>query len=108
MLNSTDLAQMQADLQEVIGDHPQSIVIRRGNDTLAAQTVRVERTGTGRGNNAQSPTAKEAQARITVAGDVNLDIQIGDRFNALGFLYEVVALRPNSQIGVMAEAEIKQ
>ena len=47
MLTTSDWARMAADLEDIRGDHSASIVIRRGATTLAAQTVRIARRGSG-------------------------------------------------------------
>ncbi|MCP4426760.1 MAG: hypothetical protein GY803_19890 [Chloroflexi bacterium] len=108
MLNAIDLAKMKADLSDVISDNSASIVIRRGETTLAAQTVRVERGGIGRSNKRDAAHAEQTESRITVAGGVDLDIALGDRFNAHGFLYEATAVHPNTQMGKLAEAILVQ
>ncbi|MGD9099822.1 MAG: hypothetical protein PVF45_05025, partial [Anaerolineae bacterium] len=51
LLGSDDLAQMAADLMAVRDDNAVSMVIRRGDTTLDAQSVRLARTGSqGREN----------------------------------------------------------
>jgi hypothetical protein len=107
MLDADDLAQMQADVLEVISDHEQSIVIDRGGVILPAQDVRIERRGSAVKHMVGQQT-EEVRASIIVVGGVTLDIQVGDRFNALGSVFEVTLLPPNAQIGKMAIAEIVQ
>jgi hypothetical protein len=106
MLASDDLAQMQSDLAQVRGDREETITIRRGSNTLSAQTVRIARLG-GQGREADSPGAQQSVARVVVLGATTLDIQPGDRFNDdNGVLYEVVAVRPNRGAAVIAEARV--
>lgn len=109
MLSAADWAEMRADLLAIRGDNPVSITIRRGATTLAAQTVRIARTGGGGSavGSAGSARAQESRGRVIVMGATTLDIQPGDRFNdAAGELYQVVIVRPNRRAAVMAEAEI--
>jgi len=105
MLDATDFAQMQANLLEIIGDHSDSITLRRGETTIAAQSVRIERTsGTGRLKN--SEFSKERQGSIVVVGAITLDIKIDDRFTVSNQLFRVTFVRSNEQIGTQAEAEL--
>ncbi len=107
MLSSADLTQMRNDVLDMMSDHDVSVIIRRGATTLAAQTVRLERLKRAT-TEPDSGRAEEAVASVTIVGSTSLDIERGDRFNAFGYVYEVTAIRPNTQIGVMAEAVIKQ
>jgi hypothetical protein len=107
MLNADDIVQMKADLLAVRDDRPASIVIRRGDDELDAQTVRMARSSRGRGF--QSEGAEEKRGDVVVMGDVDLDIQVGDRFTVSGVgLLRVVFVRPNQDAAVTAEAVIVQ
>lgn len=106
MLGSDDLAQMQSDLARVRGDREESITVRRGSQTLAAQDVRIARAG-GQGREMESPGAQESVGRVVILGATTLDIQPGDRFNdENGVLYEVVAVRPHRDAAVIAEARM--
>ncbi len=110
LLGAGDFTDMMADIAEVISDHPQSIVLRRGDNPtveLAAQTVRIERKRTG-SRQVESPNSEETRASIVIIGDTSLDIQIGDRFNAFGNLCRVRFVSPNQQIDTQAEADIIQ
>lgn len=108
MLTAADIAQMKADLAEVIGDNEVSIIIRRGTPTvtLPAQTVRVERQGRAKSMKGQTPGSEETTADIVVIGEEGLDIQKDDRFSIDGVHYRVLFRRPNELIGVQAEAEM--
>lgn len=103
MLTSDDLSQMRADLLSVRDDNDVSIVIRRGETTLAAQTVRGARTGSG--GPRSSPGGQEARGGVVVLGSTGLDIQSGDRFTIGGVLYRVIFIRPNRTVATMAECE---
>jgi hypothetical protein len=105
MLNADDLARMQADLTAVRQDRPAAVVIRRGQTTLAAQTVRIARQG-GQANPRDSAGGKEVRGKVVVLGGVDFDVQPEDRFNdAGGTLYRVTYVRPNRLVAVVAEAE---
>lgn len=107
LLSAGDLLQMQADLQAVIGDNDVSIVLRREETNLAAQTVRVERKAAG-GGKKQSPYAEETRGGLFLAGSTTLDIQKDDRFTLDGRLYRVTFVRTNELIGTLADAEVMQ
>jgi hypothetical protein len=99
-----DWLTMQGDLLAVRDMNATSIVLRRGAETLAAQTVRVARMGfTAR--KASSAGAQEATTGVVVMGVVTLDIQAGDRFTLSGGLYEVTFIRPNRRAATVAEAQ---
>ena len=97
-------AQMATDVARVRGDNEVSVVFRRGDSTLSAQSVRVERIASAAAER-DSTGAQQAVGRVHVLGGTDLDIEPGDRFNdGNGVLYEVVLVRPNQLAGVMAEA----
>ncbi len=103
-----DWTQAAADLAAVRGDNAQSIVIRRGGTTLAAQSVRIARLG-GQGIVQQDGQVRESRGRVVVLFGTNGNVQPGDRFNdGAGMLYEVVIVRPNRRAAVVAEAEVAQ
>ncbi|MGD9729961.1 MAG: hypothetical protein AB7R40_22190 [Nitrospiraceae bacterium] len=102
LMNSGDWAAMASDLQAVRDDNAVSITIRRGNSTLAAQTVRIaRRSGYQRQDSA---AATQATTAVVVMGAVALDIQVDDRFTHGGLLYEVGFVRPNRRAATVAEA----
>lgn len=102
LMNSGDWAAMASDLQAVRDDNAVSITIRRGNTTLAAQTVRIaRRSGYQRRDSA---AATQATTSVVVLGTVALDIQVADRFTHQGLLYEVEFVRPNRRAVTVAEA----
>jgi hypothetical protein len=101
---------MQQNTEQVISDHQVDIVIRRkdggGNETtLDAQSVRVERTRSV-SMKRDGANTEESRTRIVVVGSPSLDIQKDDRFNALGGLFRVTFVRPNTQADRQAEAEL--
>ena len=106
MLRPADLLRMQADRDQIIGDNSATITIRRGSATLPAQVVRVERSGGARGRKVERPSSEESRGQITVFGTLALDIQKDDRFNYQSQLYRVQFVRPNTQQGIQAEAEL--
>lgn len=106
LIGSGELAQMAADLVEVRDDNGESIVIRRGDSTLSAQTVRIARLGS-QGRAQEGQATQQSEGRVVVLGSTTLDIQPGDRFNdANGALYQVVLVRPNRTAAVVAEATL--
>lgn len=102
LMNSDDWAAMASDLQAVRDDNAVSLQFRRGNATLAAQTVRIAR----RSGNARrdSAAATQATTAVVVLGAAGLDVQVGDRFTYNEILYEVEFVRPNRRAGTMVEA----
>lgn len=101
-MNSTDWAAMASDLQAVRDDNAVSVALRRGNTTLAAQTVRIaRRSGHQRRDSA---AASQATTDVVVMGATTLDIQVGDRFTYNNVLYEVEFVRPNRRAATVAEA----
>jgi hypothetical protein len=100
-----DWAQAAADLALVRADNQISIVIRRGATTLAAQSVRIARTGAG--SRQETNQTEEARGRVVVLFGTSGDVAPEDRFNdGAGVLYRVVIVRPNRRAGIMAEAEV--
>lgn len=108
MLTDADRAAMRAGLAEVRGDREVMIAIRRGKTTLAAQSVRLARSGTGRAMAADVEGMEAALSMVTVLGGLDFDVQPADRFTADGVLYQVVAVHPNRDSAVMAEARMVQ
>lgn len=108
MLTDADRAAMRTGLAEVRGDREVTVTIRRGKSTLAGQSVRVARSGTGRAMAADVEGMEAALSMVTVLGSVDFDVQPADRFTLSGVLYEVVAVHPNRDAAVMAEARMVQ
>ena len=105
LMTSADWQQMAADLQTMRDDNAVSVQIRRSGVTLPAQTVRIARAGTI-AQRADTGGLEQSSGRVIVMGAANLDIKIGDRFNALGELYEVDFVRPNRRAATVAEARL--
>ncbi len=97
-----DWERARADLQAVRDDNATPVAIRRGNAVLPVQTVRIAQRGGARP--AATNGAERVAGGVLVLGTTALDIQPGDRFNANGLLYEVVAVRPNRRAATTAEA----
>ncbi len=105
MLSNDDLAQMTADLVKVRDDRDESLAFRRGDTTLAAQTVRIVRAGSAARDRVGAESS-EQRVRVLVLGPVGLDVAVGDRFNdGEGTLYRVSFVRPNRTVDTVAEAE---
>lgn len=105
MLTDADWTQMTNDLAEMRQDNETTITIRRGSSTLEPQAVRIARQGaTAAVKDGES--SQEVRGRVVVLGSTLFDVQPGDRFNdANGTLYQVVFVRPNRRVAVIAEAE---
>lgn len=102
-----DLRTIAAALLGSTAEFGQTITIRRGAATLAAQDARIVPQGGASSRNG-TQTQQEEQ-RVLVVGGIALDIAAGDRFNdADGTLYEVYYVRPNRQVQVVAEARAVQ
>lgn len=109
MLSDADKAWMREAMAEVVNDDPVSITLRRGTETLPAQTFRVERGGGGRGTRLRRPGSEEARTSIVlVSADPAVDVQKDDRFSLDGQLYRVLLVRPNDIAGTQAEADLEQ
>lgn len=108
MLTDADRERMRADLAEVRDDRLVQISIRRGKTTLDAQPVRIARAGAGRSATADTEGMQAALSMVTVLGGIALDVRPGDRFTVAGELYEVVAVHPNRDVALMAEAKLVQ
>lgn len=104
MLTNGDRARMTAGLRAIRDDRAVSIAIRRGNTTLAAQTVRIARGGNAQAGSTDAAGVQAAIAPVVVVGDALLNIRPGDRFTVAGVLYEVTAVHPNRDHGVQAQA----
>jgi len=93
---------MRADLKAIRDDRPASVVIRRGETTLAAQTVRIARVG--RGYRFISGQGREDRANVLAMGDTTFDVKVDDRFTHEGTVYQVIFVRPNRDAAITAEA----
>ncbi len=105
MLNSDDLTHMNADLMAMRGDHVVSIVLRRGETTLAAQNVRIARVAR-HGMPVMNGQTEENRGQALIMGDVDLDVQAHDRFTYNNVLYRIVMVRPNRTVMTVAEAVV--
>jgi len=106
VLTDADRARMTAGLRAIRDDRALSIVIRRGNGTLAAQTVRIARGGNIQAAASDADAIQAAVGAVLVVGDAALDIRPGDRFTVGGVLYEATALHPNRDHGTQAQARM--
>lgn len=97
-------AKMRADFAAVRDDNAVSIVIRRGNTTLPAQSVRIAGV-TSMARIDSSDGSSQAVGRVTILGASDLNIQVGDRFTTGGNLYEVEFVHPNRQVKTQARAK---
>lgn len=98
-------AQIEADLEKVRLDNESMVALRRGNDTLAEQSMRVEIAG-ARGFRVFSDAAREARQAVVILGAKDLDIAVDDRFTLGGQLYRVAFVQPNREAATIAEAVV--
>lgn len=106
MLKPSQVATIQNLMAKIRADRSVDITIRRGNDELPAQAVRIERVRAGR--IVESDRGSERRADVVVHGAMDLDIQAEDRFTDGGVLYRVVFVRPNRSVATFAEAAAVQ
>jgi lipopolysaccharide export system protein LptA len=104
MLSDYERAQMANNRAALIDDAPASVVIRRESTTLAAQQVRIVRSG-GRASQPSGSGTSAAHHMTLIYGEATLDIQRGDRLTYHDQVYRVTAVRPSKLGGVAAEAE---
>jgi hypothetical protein len=99
------MSRIAAALTRVLNERAQSIVLRRGETTLAAQSFRVERVS--KANQYRDEASRERRSDVVILGAVEADIAIGDRFNADGgLLYQVNFIQPNRTFATLAEAVV--
>ena len=98
-----NLAQVRVDLMAVRDERAESITLRRGDSTVSAQTVRIERTSSF-GMAVRSLNGEEYRATAIVLGDIDLDIEVQDRFNDQnGIVFVVIFVNPNRDACCVAE-----
>lgn len=97
--------QIEADLEKVRLDNESMVALRRGNETLAEQSMRVEIAGS-RGFRVFSDAAREARQAVVILGAKDLDIAVDDRFTLGGQLYRVAFVQPNREAATIAEAVV--
>jgi hypothetical protein len=106
MLDAGDLAEMAADIADLISDHAVTIQLRRRQDTLPdMHTVRIERKGLLAVKT--SPETERTVTRYVAVCEEVIDVQNGDRFNAYGFLFEVAGVSPR-QVGIQFDTYMVQ
>jgi hypothetical protein len=108
VLSDADRARMTAGLKAIRDDRAVSIVIRRGRETLAGQTVRIARGGNIQAGSTDTAGTQAAVQAVVVVGDADLNIRPADRFTVGGTLYEVTAIHPNRDHGTQAQARMVQ
>jgi hypothetical protein len=105
-LTPDDIQQRIADSDSLIAERPASIVIRRGETSLPAQSFLLSREAVG-GGRKEGQGVAEVQATYLAIGERDLDIAIGDRFNAGGVLYVVRHVRESRLVQTVAECVVK-
>lgn len=97
---------ISAALEKVINERAQSIVLRRGAETLDAQDFRVERLS--KNQQARNEASRERHADGVLLGSISADIAVDDRFNADGLLWKVLFVQPNRRFATIAEIQVIQ
>lgn len=105
MVTPDDLTQISADLIAVRDVNPTSIVLRRGDTTLPAQTVRIAPRSSAQARTERGTLTRQAEQGVTILGSTSLDIAVGDRFTTGGVLYIVVFVRVGLDVAKQAEAD---
>ena len=106
MMTAADWVSMSVDFQAIRDHNPATITIRRGSNTLSAQTVRLARMGLAASTRRDAGGIEQSEQRIVILGAVDIDIELGDRFTIDGDLFEVDFIRPNRRAARIAEARI--
>jgi hypothetical protein len=97
---------LQSALAKVVSLRSQSIVLRRGDTSLTAQTFRVERLS--KNQQIRGEASRERRADGVLMGAVNANIAVDDRFNADGLLWRVSFVQPNRSAATIAEVQVIQ
>jgi hypothetical protein len=106
IMTDDDLAEILRIRAAIREDRPASIVMRRGETSLAAQTVRIARLSSG--SRFRSEAGAESRGGMLVSGAPDLDVALDDRFTLEGAVYRIKFVRPNRDTGTQAEAELVQ
>lgn len=95
--------QAQADMRAVRAENEVSVVLRRGETSLTAQSMRIEYAGT-RGFRLQSDAARSANQAVVILGEPDMNVAVDDRLTYGGVLFRVVFVQPNRLACTIAEA----
>jgi hypothetical protein len=106
IMTEQDQAEILRIRAEMRADRPASIVIRRAETSLTAQSVRIARLSSG--SRFRSEAGAESRGGILVCGAPTLNIQFDDRFTLEGAVYRISFVRPNRDTGTQAEAVLVQ
>lgn len=98
---------MEDDLTTIRLENESSIALRRGSDTLSAQSMRVEIAG-ARAFRLQSDAARESRQAVFILAAKTADIALEDRFTLDGNVYRVTFVQPNKTAATIAEAVLVQ
>ena len=107
ILDAADLALIAADVAALIAERPLTVAFRRGETTLAPQTVRV--IAVSGAKTARGEATAAAHWPLVVLGPASLDVAIGDRFNDYnGTLVEVKNIHNDRRAFTQAGADLAQ
>jgi hypothetical protein len=93
----------QERMRKIRAQNEISVAIRRGEDTLSAQLMRIEYAGS-RGFRLQSDAARQAQQAVFILGEPDMDIAVNDRLTYGDVLFQVVFVQPNRLAATISEA----
>lgn len=85
-------------------ERAENIALRRGETTLAAQEMRIERLS--KGSAYRSDAARERRSDVVILAEMLADIHIDDRFTLDGLIYRVNFIEPNRSVATIAEAVV--
>ena len=80
------------------------VVFRRNGSDLAAQAVRVLTPSSGA--ESDDRVASVSRGRVVLVGAVDLDVEVGDRFNYSNGLYEVAYIQPNRHSRTRVDCDV--
>jgi hypothetical protein len=98
---------MQAQLRAIRAENEESITLRRGDITLAAQDMRIEYAGR-QSARMQSDAARQAQQAVVILGEPDMDIAVEDRLTYDGRRIKVVFVQPNRLAATIAEGVVEE
>lgn len=98
---------MEADLTKIRLAREVSLVLRRGNTNLSAQSARFEIAG-ARAFQMMSDAAREARQAGFLLMAVSADVEREDRFTINGQVYRVAFVQPNRTAATIAECVLVQ
>lgn len=97
----------QSRMRKIRARNEVSLVIRRGDETVSAQLMRIEYAG-ARGFRLQSDAARAANQAVFILGEPDMDIEPEDRLTYDGKLIKVVFIQLNRLAATIAEGVVEE